>query len=231
MSQAFHKIILILLTVLLLTQVSCKKETIDIANISYNYFPTDDKRWVIYEVDSIYHAENDNNNDDSVYTFHFEIREQLDSAFLDGAGRLNQIVKRFKRKDSIADWSLTDVWTQTVTTVGAYRNENNICYHKLSYPIGVESYWNGNDANTLAEEMYSYEYFHEPGFVNGMAFDSTLAVLQIDENNYVERIFGREIYAAGVGLIYKERDELGKKNGIVVKGLEYRMRLIAFGTN
>ena len=53
--------------------------------------------------------------------------------------------------------------------------------------------------------------------------------VQVDENNFVETFYGNEIYADGVGLIYKERNELGKRNGIVVKGLEYRMMVCAFG--
>ena len=89
--------------------------------------------------------------------------------------------------------------------------------------------WNGNDANTMEEEFYTYEYFHQPEVINSLSFDSTISVLQIDENNFVERIFGNEIYAAGVGLIFKERDELGKQNGVVVKGLEYRMQVKAYG--
>jgi hypothetical protein len=52
---------------------------------------------------------------------------------------------------------------------------------------------------------------------------------QIDENNFVETIYGNEKYAAGVGMIYKERNDLGKTNGQVVKGLEYRMVVVEYG--
>ena len=65
--------------------------------------------------------------------------------------------------------------------------------------------------------------------INSLSFDSTLSVIQIDENNYVETIFGNEKYAAGVGMIYKERNDLGKTNGQVVKGLEYRMVVVDYG--
>ena len=207
----------------------CKKETIPLTSASYNYFPVAKGKWVEYSVDSIYHSENDNNNDDSVYSYHFLIREEIDSSFKDGSGKIRQVLKRFRRIDSTDAWTLSDVWTQSLTSTLAYRTENNVNFHKLSFPINSTITWNGNDINTMEEEMYFYEYFHEPGMFNMLSFDSTISVIQIDENNFVERIFGNEIYAAGVGLIFRQRDDLGKRNGVVVSGLEYRMEVIDYG--
>jgi hypothetical protein len=208
---------------------SCKKETVTATPISLNYFPTGVGSWREYEVDSIYHGDNDNNNDDSVYSYHFYIREIIDSVFEDIQGRTIQSIKRYRRNDTLQSWSLSNVWTQFLSPVNAYRTEDNISLHKLSFPINSSVTWNANDANTLDEESNFYEYFHEPGKFNYHNFDSTLSVIQADENNYVLRLFGNEIYATGVGLVYKERDELHKKNGIVVSGLEYRMVISAFG--
>jgi len=222
-------------SILLITLLSiafsqgCKKESLNIDYSLHNYFPTTQGLWKEFVVDSIYHGENDNDNDDSVYVFQYQVREEIDSAFIDGEGRRSEIVVRYFRSDSNASWSVCNVWTQVITPQGAYRTENNIPYHKLAIPINTHTEWDGNDANTLDEELYEYEYFHTPGVVNNLSFDSTLSVLQIDENNYVEKIYGKEIYATGIGMIFKQRDELGKKNGIIVKGLEYQMRLINYG--
>jgi hypothetical protein len=210
---------------------ACKKETEVSPSLSFNYFPSEKGRWVEYIVDSTYHAENDNENDDSVYYYHFQIREEIDSSFIDGAGITRQILKRFRRIDSTEQWTLTDVWTQSISLVSAYRIENNVPFHKLAFPISLSKTWNGNDANTLDEEDYSYESIHEPDSYNSLQFDSTITVLQIDENNYIEKIYGTEVYANGVGLVYKVRDELGKRNGVVVKGMEYTMKVINYGKN
>jgi hypothetical protein len=208
---------------------SCGKETIESFSPSYNYFPVAKGTFVVYNVDSIYHAENDNNNDDSVYYYHFQVKERIDSTFLDGANRTTQVIVRYRRYSDTAEWTISDVWTQNLSLVSAYRTENNIAFHKLAFPINGNITWNGNDANSYEEELYTYEYLHQPGMYNNLAFDSTLAVLQIDENNYVEHLYGQEVYAAGVGLIYKERKELGKKNGIVVKGMDLTMRVVDYG--
>jgi len=208
---------------------SCKKESTVPIQPSYNYFPVERGRWVEYLVDSVYHGENDNNNDDSVYAFQFQLREEIDSTFVNGQGQESQIIKRFSRNHSGEDWTIVGVWTQTLTLTGAYRTEDNIPFQKLAFPISTEISWNGNAANTRAEEMYFYDSFHEPHGIGSHQFDSTLSVIQIDEENYIERIYGVEKYAAGVGLIFKQRDDLGKRNGIVIKGLEYKMTLLDYG--
>ncbi len=208
---------------------SCKKESIIPVSPSYNYFPVEKGKWVEYDVDSIYHGQNDDNNDDSVYTFHFQIREEIDSTYLNGQGQETQIVMRYRRNSDNEDWSLVSVWTQTLSLTGAYRVEENVPYHKLAFPINSSITWDGNDANTEEEEFYSYFDFHTEDFVGGLSFDSTLSVLQRDDDNYIERIYGMEKYAAGIGLIFKQRDNLGKRNGVVVEGLEYKMVVKDYG--
>ena len=121
------------------------------------------------------------------------------------------------------------MWTQYLTPYSAYRIENNIPLHKLAFPINEDISWNGNDANSEDEEIYSYEYFHEQGSIGGLSFDSTLSVIHMDEDNYIERIYRNEIYAAGVGLIYRQQDVLGKINGIIVSGYEIRTTVIDYG--
>jgi hypothetical protein len=230
MNKAFCRSFYFIFSIIIVA-LGCKDETIVISNLSSAYFPTDKGNWIDYQVDSIYHSENDHENDDSVYRYHFQIREIIDSSYADAAGRVNQIIKRYHRLDSSSTWSLTNVWTQSLSDHAAYRTEDNICFHKLSFPMNTDVSWNGNDVNTMDEEMYVYDYIHQPWNTDSFHFDSTTSVVQINENNFVETLFGNEIYASGIGLVYKERDELGKINGIVVKGLEYRMKVIGYGKN
>ena len=103
--------------------------------VSLNYFPTEIGAWVTYSVDSIYHAENDNLNDDSVYYSHSEIKEEIDSSFIDGSGQTVQVINRYYIIDPSNDWSIINVWTQYLTPYSAYRIENNIPLHKLAFPI------------------------------------------------------------------------------------------------
>ena len=208
---------------------SCKKEQIIPATPSFNYFPIQKGKYIVYEVDSVYHADNDNNTDDSVYTTYYQLKEVIAETFADGEGRSAQIIRRFRRDDDSLEWNDLGVYTQVLSSQGAYRTEENISYHKLAFPISEQTSWNGNDVNTLSEEIYQYLDFHRAMTVNTLQFDSTLTVLQVDEVNFIEKIHGEEVYANHVGMIYKERDDLRKVNGLVVKGIEFRMKVKSFG--
>jgi hypothetical protein len=208
---------------------SCGKESLEIPSPSYNYFPTEYGTFVIYDVDSIVHGTNDNDNDDSVYFYHYQVKDVIDTPFIDGEGKTRQVVVRYYRADSTQLWSINCVWSQSLTSANAYRWEDNIPYHKMSFPLTYESEWNGNDKNTLDEEMYHYAAIHESKTFNALAFDSTITVVQRDDDNFVEKIFGEEIYAAGIGMIYKERKELRKTSGIIVSGTEFTMVVTDFG--
>jgi len=216
---------------LLLINFSCKKEILIRESSSYHYFPTERGKYVIYDVDSVYHAENDHDNDDSVYYWHFQIKEVIDDTFTDGQGRQAQIIKRYKRDNDTLDWNFLNVWTQVLTSAAAYKTEDNVPYHKLAFPVSDRITWNGNDANTLEVEIYLYESIHSALTLNSLYFDSTLSVLQRDDDNPVQRIYGKEIFANHVGMIYKERDNLSKIIGVgIVKGTEYKMTIRSYGT-
>ncbi|CAN5648109.1 hypothetical protein BH11BAC1_BH11BAC1_18530 [soil metagenome] len=208
---------------------SCGKESLEVPAPSLNYFPTEKGKYVIYDVDSIVHSTDDNENDDSVYFYHYQVKEIIDTPFTDGEGKERQVVVRYYRTDSTQEWSFNIVWSQSLTNTSAYRWEDNIPYHKLGFPISGEIEWNGNDKNTLEEEMYHYKNIHASKTYNNIAFDSTLTVIQRDDNNFVEKIYGAEVYASGIGMIYKERDDLRKTSGIIVSGTEFKMVVNSYG--
>jgi hypothetical protein len=208
---------------------SCGKETLETGSPSYNYFPTAKGNFVVFDVDSIVHGTNDNENDDSVYYYHYQVKEVIDTPFTDGEGKQRQVVVRYYRADSTQEWTINIVWSQQLTSASAYRWEDNIPYHKMSYPISYEIEWNGNDRNTLEEEMYHYENIHSAKSYGTLVFDSTLTIIQRDEDNFVETIYGEEVFAAGVGMIYKERKNLRKTSGMVVSGTEFKMVVNSYG--
>jgi hypothetical protein len=218
--------ILLLLSIVI---ISCKKESISPVRASYDYFPVQQGKYVIYQVDSVVHSDNDGNTDDSIYTFHYQLKEVIGDMFVDGQGRQTEIVKRYRREADSLAWEEVSASSQWLTVSAAYRMQDNIVYHKLAFPINEKITWDGNDANTLTEEMYLYENFHQPRSFNALSFDSTVSVLQRNDENYIETSYGKEIYANHVGLIYKEDDDLHKVNGLIVKGTEFRITVIGFG--
>jgi hypothetical protein len=122
------------------------------------------------------------------------------------------------------------VYSQLLTSSAAYRYEDNVAYHKLAFPINSSIKWDGNDMNTEDEELYEYEELHTANTFNSLQFDSTITVLQRDDLYFIGSIYGKEIYAAGVGMIFHQRDELNFNGvGQVSSGTEYKMVVIDYG--
>jgi hypothetical protein len=228
MPQFYLKLFSVICLVALASS-GCKKEAVSPSSPDMNYFPTQTGKWVEYSVDSIVHAENDNNNDDSVYSYHYYLREVVDHSFIDGEGQITQVIYRYKKDSLNHNWEIIGAWTEKLTAVGAFRTEDNVVFEKLAFPIRKNTEWNGNCMNTKDEQFYSYANLHQSLVLNNLTFDSTLSVVQFDDNNYIERRYGLEIFATGIGLVYKEDDQLEKRVGIVVEGTEYRKQIIAFG--
>ena len=208
---------------------SCRKETLEPENFFYNYFPTVKGNYVCYEVDSIVHGTNDNGNDDSVYYYHYQVKDVIDTPFVDGEGIQRQVIVHYYREDSTEEWNINSVWSQSLTSASAYRWEENIPYHKLAFPVNYEIEWNRNDKNTLGEETYLYEGIHAHQVYNGIDFDSTITTLFDPGANAVEKILGQEVYAAGIGLIYVRQLNLRMNHNDIESGTEFFMTVTSYG--
>ena len=219
------------LSLLILVIVSsCKKEHTTLPSpASLDYFPTRDGHWVVYDVDSVVHADNDGNTDDSVRYYHFQIKELISSTFTDGEGRPTQRIERYRRDNDSTDWTITSVWTSTLVSNRAERVEDNIRYIPLAFPINSNITWNGNTFNQLGEQDYTYDGFHEALSISTFSFDSSLTVVRVDDDNFVERTLSKEKYAVHVGRVYKVYQDLFKYGGQVVSGLDYQETISDYG--
>ena len=99
----------------------------------------------------------------------------------------------------------------------------------LVFPIIIGKRWNTNVLNTNSDKDYEYTAVNEP-FSNGdLQYDSTISVLQFEEENLIQQILEREIHASGVGLIYREHKDLETNfSGDIRSGFYSEMRLISF---
>ncbi|MBK8657434.1 MAG: hypothetical protein IPN22_00765 [Bacteroidetes bacterium] len=52
---------------------------------------------------------------------------------------------------------------------------------------------------------------HEPYIAGGLNFDSTLTVLQVDDEDLIEKTLRREVYAKNIGMVYQEWEYLTKQ--------------------
>src|SRR5690349_4468150 len=154
--KAFCKLKVIITACLLVLLFSCKDKFDPITTNStpyyYRYFPLDAGRYIVYDVDSIIYDLLSNIKID----YHFQIKENTDSSFIDSQGKKAWYVSRYKRANDSASWDFVNVWVTQMDNFSAQRVEDNLRYVKLSFPVRLRKIWNGNAYNPLPEEDYSY---------------------------------------------------------------------------
>ncbi len=202
---------LLFLVILFAAFAGCKKdnnEKITPTGLIYTYFPVNVGHTVIYDVSLITKDEFSGIEDTALY----QIMEVVDSIFTDIQGRPTERLERYKRATTLDPWIINDVWTSNLTSTRVEKKEENVTFVKMVFPITGTVSWNGNLYNTLDPQIYEYDQLNQPDLVNGQNFDSTLVVIQANDDNFIETKYEIEEYATGVGMIYKEQTFIKKDN-------------------
>lgn len=162
----------------------------------------------------------------ALVTKYFLAKDSVEAQFNDAQGRPTFRIWRFLR-----DTLQTQPWTYAATNLVTFDDnnkwmetvENNLRFISLRQPITEGFNWKGNsfiDTRSGGSPVqfmdgwdYTYQDIHQPFTVRKGTFDSTITVLQVDEVSppgpfnpsfYQQTNYSKEVYAKGVGLIYKE---------------------------
>jgi hypothetical protein len=220
------KSFLIILFLIAIFAASCRKDTdLAQADMGYGYFPVNPGHWVAYKVDST----SWDDFTDSVYYYSYQVKEIIESEFIDNEGRNTLRIERYKRLSDTNTWTIKDVWYANLTTSTAERVEENIRFVKLIFPLESGAVWNGNAYNSLGSEDYTYDQVNAYYSAGIFTFDSTLTVLQRDETTYIRRDYSVEVYAKYAGLIYKRYIDLSNPPNGKKKGIDYTYTVMAWG--
>ncbi len=215
----------ILLILISTFAASCKKDKATPLNIGYTYFPDKVGHWIIYDVTDIQH-------DITSDTFRYQIKEVIESKFIDIEGKEAMRIERYKRDNDTLPWVIKDVWEARLDNYRAEKTEENIKYIKMVFPVDDNQFWDGNVFNTNIEWEYFYEDIDAPYSLPNFNFDSTVKVVQRENFNAVEFENAYEIYAKNVGMIKKQLIDLdinGFNIDSISKGFELYQELIDFG--
>ncbi|HNQ13118.1 MAG TPA: hypothetical protein PKH65_08585 [Bacteroidia bacterium] len=177
-----------------------KNETTEAVYLGTNYYPSQVGYELIYDVDSIIKDKFTGLTD----TFQYQIKERIDSIYIDNEGRPTMRVERYKRNTSNEPWIIHRVWAANKSNTYVHRVEENIRYVKMIFSVLANKKWDGNAFNTLGERIYRYQNAHTPGQVGTFNFDSTLTVLQYEDTTLINKDSYIEKYATNVGMFYKE---------------------------
>ncbi len=211
----------------------CKDDqNIKPTSVTMNYISNDVGKWIVYDVDSIYHLDNDSNTDNNVDTFHFQIKEVIDSMGIDGENQPIQNLTRYKRQNDTLPWNFLVRWTAKITATSYQKVEDNIRYIKLGFPITNSEQWDGNAFNTLGVENYFYGAINQAVSYGSFYFDSTLTVVEGDSTiGFVNYPYGIEKYATGLGMYYHYYAAVDFFPGTtqIITGLQYTERINSHG--
>jgi hypothetical protein len=196
---------------------ACKKDaSLSNPDFKYDYYPLDSGHTVEYAVDSVRFSFL--NPGVQIDTISYFIKEVVGDTFTDDLGQVNYRVWRY-RKDSVTQaWRTDRAWSLLATPSNLQKNEDGLRYIKLVFPPRLGKEWSGNlyinalydDPLTpsgfeyLLDWEYEYTLLDQPYTLSGLNFDSTLCVLQADDENLLEKTYSKDIYAKEVGMIYKE---------------------------
>jgi hypothetical protein len=194
----------------------CYREETVLPFLGYDYFPTELGKYVEYKVDSTW--QDDPAGPIGSAEAHYFLRELNESYFTDEENRQAVRVERYSRQNALSQWGIKDVWFRVRTSEISEQNEENVVFIKHNFPIEEGKTWDGNSKNilqTLQElyrqnavpEIWEYQYanVNEPYTVNGLTFDSTVTVIQMDRPAiFGLNVFAQEVYAKDIGLVHKQ---------------------------
>lgn len=201
------------------TLFSCKKSSEDLQTASIaEYSPLVTGKYISYALDSLVYV-----NFGASYEIHsYEVKYEVDAQITDNLGRPAYRVYRYIRKMATDPWVPDASFTAVNDSNGLEFIENNLRFIKLRLPFRENYSWKGNtfidtySLNSPVKYMDDWDYVYEnvgtTQQVGSFSLTNTVTVNQRDEvignpsdpNSYAEENYSKEIYAAGIGMVYRQ---------------------------
>lgn len=199
-----------------------KSENVPRPDMALNYFPLEEGRVVIYNVDSTVY----NNFNNTITNYLFQLKDTVTNKFTDAQGNETYRLERYK-KTATQDWFFQKVITRKIINNRAEEFIDNKRYVRLVFPPTLQSTWNGNVYNDLGDWRHEVKDLDVPLKIGTHQLDSTISIHQYNEVNLIREDIYDETYAKNIGLVVKEVKAVDKNisTGVITKGFKYKMQL------
>jgi len=209
-----------------------------------NYFPIRVGDYRIYHVQetqvSAYNVETD---------FEYDIKTVVIDSFINVSGSFSYVISRFKRANATEAWTSIDTWTVRINAREVVVTEGSTPFVRLTFPVKSGRTWNGNaynnletsefcgDNNFISCDLYELANVRKTFATSVDSFENTLEVIQNNSPDLITKYdIRREVYGAGIGLVYKESTVLnyctvGACLGqqLAESGVKLKQELIEYG--
>ena len=203
----------------LLVLAACKKETEQLNSAALeDYAPLQVGKYIVYQLDTFKYLPFSLQDT----TISYQVKYLADALITDNLGRPAYRITRYIRKTAQQPWTPENTSVAIHTGNSLEYVENNLRFLKLRSPVKDGFSWKGNsyiDTYSLNSGVrymddwdYTYEGVNTPLSLGSFQLDSTIKVNQRDEiignpedpNSYSEKNISAEIYAKGIGLVYRQ---------------------------
>lgn len=213
----------IALFALVISFYSCDKDIESSSNTNTDedkkYYKSSLGFWQEFQIDTFTFVKSQ--NDTSVTKTHFIsfLREEITDTLRDFGTPYQYLLKSYRKKNLADNWSFYRNNSILPTSDYVTKNEDDLRYTKLQFPINSSQSWKGNryiDSSinpSFSNWIFVYNNIHKPFSVGSNSFDSTVTVIQYADSNAIEKTYFYEIYAKNIGLVYAEYQTVAKQNG------------------
>lgn len=197
------------------------------------YFPLYVGYYQIYDVDEIRYQQGTEPD-----TLKYELKAQVVDSFQNTTGSTTYVIYRSVRTTADEPWQFRETWSARIDdNRAAIVTEGNTSFVKLLFPAATGLSWNGNRLNNLEDDEYEVLAVNESFAVDTLSFDRTITVEQeFNDDPIVYTDLRTEVYAEGVGLIYKELKQLVicqqqtcNSNEIIEQGVDLKQYIKEYG--
>jgi len=208
-------------TILVLFIMGCEKKDIyDSAELS-EYMNMEVGKYVRYRLDSTLYI----NFGQKDTVIKYQAKEVIDAAITDNLGRPSwRVIRYLSDTTGTAPWTPSATYMITPSRETIEVVENNLRFQKLKLPVisgfnwkgnsAIDTYSSGSEVRYMDDWDYTYEEVENSFTVwNNVVVDNTITVNQRDDkiggfptdlSGYSEQTFSKEVYGAGIGLIFRD---------------------------
>ncbi|SFT45216.1 hypothetical protein SAMN05216474_0644 [Lishizhenia tianjinensis] len=207
---------------------SCKKEATTI-DFGYDYFGLQEGRFVVYDGMYIFHDKNLVPAHDTTF---YKLKTLVGKDYIDNSGRTAREFTRFLWNDATQEWEFKDLYTAIIDGGKAELVEENQRRIKLVFAVTEDKTWDENAYNTQEEINCRYASIGASRTINGIALDTTVAVIKNEYFTFYDHERSYEVYAKGVGMVkkyYQDLRILGEDSTVIETGIEEFLTLTDFG--
>ena len=190
---------------------ACKKSTEELATAPVSdYYPLTVGKYITYSLDSVVYY---TNFGVSAVIKSYQVKHLVEAQITDNLGRPAYRIIRYIRSFSNAPWVADNVFMAVPSQNSIEFVENNLRFLKLKGPIRQDYTWKGNtyiNTTSLSSTLkylddwdYAYDSLNMPAKIGAVTIDSTIKVVEIDNQTAIDRTFSEAKYAKGIGMVYR----------------------------